>query len=147
MRNFRPFHPCVIWQIPGNFLGGRTDRRTNGRTCRKTVTFARMDQQSHVHVERGYFRLRADGRTDGRTTRNIMPQPPKGGGIKIIALKVSDSCNKWDFYPVLYALWEMCSCLLHKLARGIDNHINSPGRRRQGPLLLIWIHFNRSMDR
>ena len=99
-----------------SWAGGRTDGQTDGRTCRKRVTVGRMDQQFHVHVGKGYFRLRADGRTDGQTTRNIMPQTPKGGGIKIIALKVSDSSNKWDFYPVLYALWEMCICLLHKLA-------------------------------
>ena len=44
---------------------GQTDGRTEGRTCRKTVTVGRVDQWTHVQVERGYFRLR----TDGRTTR------------------------------------------------------------------------------
>ena len=75
MENFRPFPPCVLRQIPGN-LSGRTD----GRTCRKTVTVGRVDQRTHVQVKRGYFRLRTDGRTDGQP-ENIMPPAPKGGGI------------------------------------------------------------------
>ena len=41
------------------------DGRTDGRTCRKTVTFGQVDQWTHVQVKRGYFRLR----TEGRTTR------------------------------------------------------------------------------
>ena len=53
----------------------------DGRTCRKTVTVGRVDQQTHVQVKRGYFRLRTDGRTD-RQPKNIMPPAPKGGGIK-----------------------------------------------------------------
>ena len=53
-----------------------TDGRTDGQTCRKTVTVGPMDQRTHVQVKRGYFRLRKDGRTD-----NIMPPAPKGKGI------------------------------------------------------------------
>ena len=55
--------------------------RTDGRTCRKTVTVGRMDQRNHVQVKRGYFRLWTDGQTDGQP-KNIMPPAPKGGGIK-----------------------------------------------------------------
>ena len=61
---------------------GQTDGRTDGRTCRKTVTVGRVDQRTDVHVKRGYFRLRTDGRTDGQP-ENIMPPAPKGGGIKM----------------------------------------------------------------
>ena len=64
--------------MPGN-LSGRTD----GRTCRKTVTVGRVDQRTYVQVKRGYFRLRTDGRTDGQP-ENIMPPAPKGGGIKML---------------------------------------------------------------
>ena len=66
--------------MPGN-LSGRTDGQTDGGTCRKTVMVGRVDQQTHVQVKRGYFRLRTDGRTDGQP-ENIMPPAPKGGGIK-----------------------------------------------------------------
>ena len=55
--------------------------RTDGRTCRKTDTVGRVDQRTHVQVERGYFRLRTDERTDGRTNgqpENIMPPALKG---------------------------------------------------------------------
>ena len=79
-QNFRSFPPCVLRQMPGN-LSGRTDGQTDGRTCHKTVTVGWMDQQIHVQVKRGYFRLRTDGRTDGQS-ENIMPLAPKGGGIK-----------------------------------------------------------------
>ena len=68
-------------QMPGN-LSGRTDWRTDSRTCRKTVTVGQVDQQTHVQVKWGYFRLQTDGRTDGQP-ENIMPPAPKGGGIKI----------------------------------------------------------------
>ena len=64
----------------------RTEGRTDGRTCRKTVTVGPVDQRTHVQVKRGYFRLRTDGRMDGRTDRqpeNIMPPAPKVGGIKM----------------------------------------------------------------
>ena len=64
--------------MPGN-LSGRTDGRTDRRTCCKTVTFGGVDQRTHVHVKRGYFRLRTNGRTDGQP-ENIMPPAPKGGG-------------------------------------------------------------------
>ena len=60
---------------------GRTDGRRDGRTCRKMVTVGRVDQRTHVHVKRGYFRLRTDSRMDGQP-ENIMPPAPKGGGIK-----------------------------------------------------------------
>ena len=43
--------------MPGNLTG-----RTDGRTCRKTVTVGQVDQRTHVQVKRGYFRLRTDGR-------------------------------------------------------------------------------------
>ena len=56
--------------------------RTDERTGRKTVTVGRMDQRTHVQVERGYFGLRTDGRTDGKP-ENIMPPAPKGRGIKM----------------------------------------------------------------
>ena len=36
--------------------------RTDGRTCCKMVTVGRVDQRTHVQVERGYFRLRTGGR-------------------------------------------------------------------------------------
>ena len=85
MQNFRPFPPCVFPANAGN-LSGRTDKqtdqRTDGRACRKTVTVDWMDQRSHVQVKRRYFRLRADGWTDGQP-ENIMPTVPKGGSIKI----------------------------------------------------------------
>ena len=75
-------------KCPETSPDGRTDRRTDGRTCRKTVTVGRVDQRTHVQVKRGYFRLRTDGRTEGRTDgrtdgqpENIMPPAPKGGGI------------------------------------------------------------------
>ena len=84
MQNFRPFPSCILWQMPGN-LSGRTDRRTDGRTCRKTVTVGRMDQRTHVQVKRGYFMLRTDRHTDGQR-ENIMPPAPKGGGIKTFKL-------------------------------------------------------------
>ena len=61
----------------------RTDGQTDGRTCCKTVTVVWVDQRTHVHVKRGYFRLRTDGRTDGQP-ENIMPPAPKGGGIKTL---------------------------------------------------------------
>ena len=87
MQNFRPIPPCILRQMPGNLFG-----RMDGRTCRKTVTVGRVDQRTHVHVKRGYFRLRTDGRMDGRTEgqtdgqpENIMPPAPKGRGIKIMS--------------------------------------------------------------
>ena len=43
-----------------------------------------MDQRTNVQVERGYLRLRTDGRTNGRTDgqpENILHPAPKGGGI------------------------------------------------------------------
>ena len=54
---------CFLRQMPGN-LSGRTD----GRTCRKTVTVGRVDQRTHVQIERGYFRLRTAGRPDNPKT-------------------------------------------------------------------------------
>ena len=64
----------------------RTDGRTDGRTCHKTVTDGRVDQRTHVQVKRGYFRLWTNGRTDGQP-ENIMPPAPKGGGIKTDGIK------------------------------------------------------------
>ena len=75
-------------KCPETSPDGQRDRRTYGRTCRKTVTVGQVDQRTHVQVKRGYFRLRTDGRTDRRTDgqpKNIMPPAPKGGGIKIKA--------------------------------------------------------------
>ena len=66
----------------------------DGRTCRKTVMAGRMDWRTHAQVERGYFRLWTDGLTDGRTDRqpeNIMPPAPKGGGIKSVTGRQTDS--------------------------------------------------------
>ena len=51
-------------KMPGNLCG-----RTDGQTWRKMVTVGRMDKRSHVQVERGYFRLQTDERTDERTNR------------------------------------------------------------------------------
>ena len=67
-------------KCPETSPDGRTDRRTDGRSCRKTLTVGRVDQRTHVQVKRAYFRLRTDGRTDGQP-ENIMPPAPKGGGI------------------------------------------------------------------
>ena len=53
----------------------RTDGRTDGRTCHKTVTVGWVDQRTHVQVKWGYFRLQTDGRTDGQP-ENIMPRAP-----------------------------------------------------------------------
>ena len=75
-------------KCPETSPDGRTDRRTDGRTCRKTVTVGRVDQRTHVQVKRGYFRLRTDGRTDGQP-ENIMPPAPKGGGIKRAPLSLN----------------------------------------------------------
>ena len=83
MKNFRPIPPCILRKMPGNLPGrtdGQTEGRTDGRTCRKTVTVGRVDQWTHVQVQRGYFRLQTDGLTDGQP-ENIMPLAPKGGGI------------------------------------------------------------------
>ena len=78
------------YKCPETFSDGRTDGQTDdgrrdGQTCCKMVTVGRVDQRTHVQVKRGYFRLRTDGRTDGQP-ENIMPQAPKGGGIKIFFL-------------------------------------------------------------
>ena len=45
-----------------------TDGRTDGRTCRKTVTVGRVDQRTHVQVI-STEGISGFGRTDGRTTR------------------------------------------------------------------------------
>ena len=76
-------HQHVKFQaIPSmrSLANARKHLRTDGRTCRKTVTVGRVDQRTHVQVKRGYFRLRTDGGTDGQP-ENIMPPAPKGGGI------------------------------------------------------------------
>ena len=49
-------------KCPETSPDGRTDRRMDGRTCRKMVTVGRVDQWTHVQVKRVYFRLRTDGR-------------------------------------------------------------------------------------
>ena len=48
----------------GSLANAQKPRQMDGH-AHKTVTVGPMDQQTHVQVERGYFRLR----TDGRTTR------------------------------------------------------------------------------
>ena len=60
-------------KCPETSPNGRADRRTDRRTCRKTVTVGRMNQRTHVQVERGYFRLRTDRRTDGQP-QNLLPR-------------------------------------------------------------------------
>ena len=65
------------------------------------VTVGRVDQRTHVHVKRGYFRLRTDGRTDGQP-ENIMPPVPKGGGIK-------KSFNKTQLKMLSAKCWPVCS--------------------------------------
>ena len=76
--------------------------RTDGRTCHKTVTVGRMDQRTHVQVERGYIGLRTDGRTDGQP-ENIVPPAPKGGGIKMIGLY-----HLYQTYANVAYLLELC---------------------------------------
>ena len=70
--------------MPGN-LSGLTDGHTNGQTdrriCCKMVTVGRMDQRTHVQVERDYFGLRTDGQPE-----NIMPPAPRGGGLKTVKI-------------------------------------------------------------
>ena len=65
----------------------RKPLRKDGRTCRKTVTGGRVDQRTHVHVNRGSVAgISGFGRTDGGTEgqpENKMPPVPKGGGITI----------------------------------------------------------------
>ena len=100
---------CKIWghslhafsgKCPENYPGGPTDRQTDGRTCRKMVTAGRMDQRTHVQMERGYFRLRTDRQTDGQP-ENIMPPVPKGGGLKIILDTSQISTSNILFYNAL----------------------------------------------
>ena len=84
----------------------RKPLRTDGRTCRKTVTVGRVDQRTHVQVKRGYFRLRTDGRTDGQP-ENIMPPAPKGGGIKNNDLGQYWSSSK-SSYDATRLQWVKC---------------------------------------
>ena len=85
MQNFRLFPPCSLREMP--YSDGRTGRRMDRWTRRKTVTAGRMDQRTHVQVQEGISGfVRTDGRTDRRMDgqpENIMPSAPKGGGIKI----------------------------------------------------------------
>ena len=60
----------------------RKPLRTDGRTCRKTVTIGRMDQRTTGTGGERVFRA-SDGRTDGQP-ENIMPPAPKDGGIKCV---------------------------------------------------------------
>ena len=50
----------------------RKPLRTDGRTCRKTVTVGRVDQRTHVQIKRGYFRLRTDGRLREKHKRIVI---------------------------------------------------------------------------
>ena len=89
---------------------GRADWRTDGRTCRKTVTVGRVDQRTHVQVKRGYFRLRTDGRMDGRMDgqpENIMPLAPKGGGIKRCH-RLTDWRRDWTIHRAAWLQLNMC---------------------------------------
>ena len=95
MQNYRPFPPCILQQMLRN-LSGWTDRQT----CHKTVTVGQMDQRTHVQVERGYFSIRTDGRT------NNPNNPPKGGSIKI-SLYTHMTCSldlpEWHSLDVVIA--------------------------------------------
>ena len=78
---------CVLQEMPGSLSGltdGQMDRWIAGRIGWKMVTVDRMDQRTHVRVERGYLGFRMEEWTDGQP-ENIMPPVPKGGGIKIKA--------------------------------------------------------------
>ena len=108
--------------MPGN-LSGWTDvyseidciivneaGRTDGRTCCKMVTVGRVDQRTHVQVERGYFRLRTD-----RQPEYIMLPVPKGGGIK------NNQVRRWSHFSTFlqdaFRVWQasnlstLCSVL------------------------------------
>ena len=79
---------------------GRTDRRTDGHAV-KQLRLVRWTNGPMYRSKEGISSFawtdgrtdgRADGRTEGRTDgqpENIMPQAPKGGGIKIIRLNPS----------------------------------------------------------
>ena len=59
--------------------------RMDGRKGRKMVMVGPIGQRTHVQVERGYFGLRTDGRTDRWTDgqpENRMPPAPKVVGTK-----------------------------------------------------------------
>ena len=47
-----------------SWTDGQTDVCVVAPKARKTVMVGPMDQQTHVQVERGYFRLRMDGQMD-----------------------------------------------------------------------------------
>ena len=75
--SFHAFSRKCLETYPDRWTDWGTDRQRG----QKTVMVGRMDQRTHVHVERGYFGLRTDGQTDGQP-ENIMPLVPKGEGIK-----------------------------------------------------------------
>ena len=83
IQKFRPFIPCVLRQMSGNHLPGRMSGRTDGWTCRKTVTVGRMDRRDGP-MYKWKEGISGFERTNGTDVQpeNIMLPVPKGGGIK-----------------------------------------------------------------
>ena len=80
MQDFRPFHPCILQEMPGN-LCGRTGEQAEQRLLLVGWTDGPMYRWQRVS--------RTDGRTDEQT-ENTMPLVPKCGDIK--------SQRRWRWY-------------------------------------------------
>ena len=63
-----------------SLANARKPLRTEGRTCRKTVTYGWSGGPTDPYTGQKRVFQASDGRTDGQP-ENIMPPAPKGGGI------------------------------------------------------------------
>ena len=98
-QNVRPFHPCVLQQIPGN-LSGRTDGHMDGHAAKPSLLVGWTNGPMYRWKEG----ISGFGRTDGQP-ENIMHPAPKGGGIKIM---LKSMLVDKDFLTWLPNGWQRC---------------------------------------